>query len=570
MSSASKAFVVNTQPTKQVVVSGLTKDATVRACIFDLTDNSIDAARNRLFAAPNENEVRDLPDSFADFKITLHVDKQGVKIQDNCGGIPVDNLRDMVLRFGRPSSHELGIGAYGVGLNRAIFKLGRRTHLSTDTGSQRAELILDVEKYLADDEWGLPASEFASTGNVGTEIELRSPPDEIAEELGGKDFAAELCDEIGRRYGRFLSRGLALVINGSHAIPHEISLRENGPFPIENKFYRTADGVAIFIKVGEHAQHRFKGESGYSAEANKQLTGEYGWTIYCNDRAILIADTTPAVGWYTKFHSEFYGFVASVSFVASDPSKLPWNTTKTDVDLNNSAYKTALDDMRRFSEGWRTFTDRYKKARRDHAAIPPAPAAQGTSAPASPRSGDRSVVPPAPSASPLSSPKVGHNDLRFVLPADISEHHCQDKFLEIVREAKTLDIGTHSYAALALLRMVFEFSVVTYMNRAGKGQELVDFAITRREQQSGKLIKDRKAFNLKLDEALAFLKQNPEIWGPLVQNHVKHSIDKLASHAPTINGALHNPFQAIHRSFVFQIRDEALHALRHLIEQPLP
>ncbi|MCH8488728.1 MAG: ATP-binding protein [Oceanicaulis sp.] len=565
-----KPFIVSTKPTKQVVVSSLTKDATVRACIFDLIDNSIDAARNRIFKDLAENQSRNLPDSFEGFRISLQLNGSGLKIQDNCGGITVDDLRDMVLRFGRVSSHELGIGVFGVGLNRAIFKLGRTAHLKTDTGNQRAELVLNIEQYIADDDnWDLPAEEFESSGQIGTELEIRQPPEEISQEFADSNFAEKIRAEIGRRYGRFISKNLSINVNGVPVTAREVSMRENGPFPIENKFYRTPGGVDVYIKVGEHSEHRFSGENGYDREKNKQLTEEYGWTVYCNDRAIIVADTTRTTGWDTKFHSEFYGFVASVSFVAADPSKLPWLTTKTDVDLNNAAYKAALDDMRKFAERWRTFTDRYKKNRKAQSlAIPPAP--QKRSEERAPhQTTEERTKSPTPSTKPATG-KVGHNSLRYVLPEDISEHHCNDKFLEIVREAKSLDIGVHPYAGLALIRMLFEFSVTIYMIRVGKDAELKDFAMTKRSEKSGKAITSPNSFSPRLEEVLAYLQEHPETWGPLKANHVKTSINKLAKQSPLINGALHNPFQAVHRSLVFQIRDESLHALRHLIEQPFP
>ena len=78
-----------------------------------------------------------MPD-FAGFTISLTLNGTGFKIEDNCGGIPVDALRDMVLRFGKASDHAMGIGVFGVGLNRALFKLGKVSHLKTDTGSERA------------------------------------------------------------------------------------------------------------------------------------------------------------------------------------------------------------------------------------------------------------------------------------------------------------------------------------------------------------------------------------------------------------------------------------------------
>ncbi|MGH6955102.1 MAG: ATP-binding protein, partial [Caulobacteraceae bacterium] len=169
MARSSKPFTVDTHPTKRVVVDSLTRDATVKACIFDLIDNSIDAARDRLFEGLVADAPREMPDSFAGFHAHLTLNGTGFKIEDNCGGIPIEALRSMVMRFGRPSAHSMGIGVFGVGLNRALFKLGRISHLRTDTGLQRAELILRADEYIAnDDDWGLPAEELSSTGVVGT------------------------------------------------------------------------------------------------------------------------------------------------------------------------------------------------------------------------------------------------------------------------------------------------------------------------------------------------------------------------------------------------------------------
>jgi len=577
MSESGLEFVVDTQPTKEVVVSSLTKDASVEACIFDLIDNSIDAARERLLKGQLQESVS-MPDDFSDFEIKLEISESGVNICDNCGGIPVEALRDMVLRFGKPSSQELGIGVYGVGLNRAIFKLGRVSVLHTDTGKARAELTLNVEHYLDDDKnWGLPAMQVPSRGIVGTELLISQPPTTIKELISDDEFISSLRADISRRYSKFLERGLTLILNTEHVIGNVVNMRENGPFPIEKKFYKTKNGVSILLQVGDHEDHRFKGEDNYSQELNKSLTPDYGWTIYCNDRAIVVSDTTRLTGWDARFHSEFYGFVATVDFLSKDPSLLPWNTTKTDLDLNNPAYKLALEDMRRFAERWRSFTARYKRERKDSKplAIPPQAPTQtkptshsGIAKPANIKGPSEA---PAPSLTPKpTKPKQGHNELRFVLPEDINEFHCQDKFLEIVREAKNLDVGTNPYASLAVIRMLFEFSLTHFMNREKRGKELIDFVIKKREEKTGKKIDNPNSVSPRLEETLNFLDENPDVWGPLAANHIKKSVTKLKGYVPDINGALHNPFQAIHRSKVFQIRDEALSGLRHLIEYPLP
>ena len=134
-------FSIDTSPSKAMVVDSLIRDISTEAAIFDLIDNSIDAARNMIFARGGADQIDVLPNSYEGFEIALSFSGDGCSIEDNCGGIGVENLKTMVLRLGQRSSHLMGIGIFGLGLNRALFKMGRTAHLKTDTGSQRAELI---------------------------------------------------------------------------------------------------------------------------------------------------------------------------------------------------------------------------------------------------------------------------------------------------------------------------------------------------------------------------------------------------------------------------------------------
>ena len=199
MARKGKLFLVSTEPSKEIVVDGLTRDVDVQTCIFDLIDNSTDAARETILAdvAPEDRVV--LPESYEGFEIDLMLNSDGLTIKDNCGGISVDDLQNMVLRFGKRSTHDMGIGVFGVGLNRALFKLGRVSHLKTDNGARRAELVLKIDEYLASDDWLLPAEEFASSGKVGTEIEIRKPSDEIGQQCADADWCETLRHDIGRR-----------------------------------------------------------------------------------------------------------------------------------------------------------------------------------------------------------------------------------------------------------------------------------------------------------------------------------------------------------------------------------
>jgi hypothetical protein len=556
MAKSGKPFSVDTRPTKEAVVNSLTRDLTVEACVLDLIDNAIDAARETaLQKAPLE--VRDeMDDSFDDFEIKLTLNGSAFEISDNCGGIPIDHLKKMVLRFGWRSKHEKGIGIFGVGLNRALFKLGRSSHLVTDTGSQRAELTLKAEEYLEGEKWTLPAEEFPSTGEVGTRIKITQLPTEIANAFADAEREKKIRSEIGHRYARFIAKGLSILVNGEPVENQEVKIRADGPYEGGYKFYKTDRGVSIHIVYGQHAEHRFTKEPGYDPERNRLLTDQYGWTILCNDRAIIISDRTFKTGWDT-FHSEYYGFVGFASFMASDPAELPWNTTKVDVDLNNPAYQSALVNMRHFAEKWRSLSAKRKKSTKSPHPVPK-PKQPTHSKPAKTK---KSVV-----ALPVS--KLDHNQSSTVLPDDVDESLCFDKHLALVHEGKLLDLSTFSYSGLAVIRMLFECTVIKSLERSNKYADLVQFAIEKRKASGMKLsAQAEKELVPGMDEMLKFLTNNPALWGAAKENHLKHSLSRMTFHSKMMNSAVHNPFQQINRSQTFQIRDELLPALRHLIEK---
>lgn len=559
MARSGKTFSVDTEPDKAAVVESLTRDVSVEACVYDLVDNSIDAARDTFLRSATAGEA--LPDSYEVAEIKLALGGDGLTIEDNCGGIPVDRLKKMVLRFGKRSEHESGIGVFGVGLNRAIFKLGRVTHLRTDTGTQRAELVLNAREYLKTDGWDLPAEEFPSTGKIGTEIEIRQPPEDISSSFSDTSWIQRLRYDMGRRYGRFIAKGLSLVVNATPVANEEVPIREGGPYEGQHKDYRTDDGVAIHIRYGQHREHRFSNEPGYSRTRNAALTSQFGWTLLCNDRAILISDRSPETGW-EKFHTEFYGFVGCVNFVSSDPLLLPWDTTKADVDENNHAYRLALEDMRKFTAAWRSLAEQRKHE--------PAPK------PIPPKPPPSTVAPPGPKAPPATTKKppvkktiakVDHQTFRTVLPDDVGEQHCEDKLLRLVHEAKALDLGDLTYSGMALIRMLFESSMINYLLRTKSIEQVKKFAAERRRKSGMKMPADEeRRLPPTFDEMLVYFDANPAICGADKATYLKHSLKRMLTHQGLLNGVLHQPLQTINTSKAFEIRDDVLPVLRHLIE----
>lgn len=583
--SIGKPFNVDTSPTKIAMVNSLTRDITVEACVFDLIDNSIDAARREVFSSADVESRFKLPESYAGFKIFLNFDGERFSIRDNCSGISVEDIKKTTLRFGERSENTLGIGIFGLGLNRALFKLGGLAIIHTDTGLQRTELVLDTEKYLRTDGWEIPANEVISTGKISTEIEVTQLKDDIAISFSDKSWVDSYRDEISRRYGRFIRKGLIIKVNGIDAFDGEVHTRgEDSPFEEQCKSY-LKNNVYVTFKVGQHRDHRFSAEPDYNKAKNSQLTQQYGWTVLCNDRAVIMSDRSLKTGWDAKFHTEFYGFVGVVNFVSESPSELPWNTTKTDVDLNNSVYHIALNDMRKFAQQWRQFAGKakgYKRndipllpSRKDDVSVPLPNESSGEESKidvtrkSSPEDNNKEGFMPAEGLSGIEKKKIisktNLNKVTGVLPFDVSEIYCADKHLSLVQEAKRIILKDFHYIGLALIRILFEVSAAKYFQRKGLGRDFKDFVKKERENKNI-IISDSGVLAASSDECIAYLKSNKSIWGDMQEVHLNQVLNKLSEHKKLLNGVVHNPFQIINVDEAFAIRDAILPILRFLIE----
>ena len=123
-------------PTKQFFVSMLTRDINLADAILDLLDNCLDGA----LRLANGNEV-DYSQHFV--KIELAADR--FSIEDNCGGIPRDVAKNYAFKMGREPDDDRDsdtetIGMYGVGMKRAIFKMGREALVRTRYGADTFEV----------------------------------------------------------------------------------------------------------------------------------------------------------------------------------------------------------------------------------------------------------------------------------------------------------------------------------------------------------------------------------------------------------------------------------------------
>ena len=125
---------VDASPTKSFFIYMLTRDIDVRPAIVELIDNSIDGAKK----IRNNTEYEGLF-----IKINMSQDK--FIIEDNCGGIDIETAQKYAFQFGRSSERESDssgyfTGIFGIGMKRALFKLGKK--FATPGNTRAAAFVL--------------------------------------------------------------------------------------------------------------------------------------------------------------------------------------------------------------------------------------------------------------------------------------------------------------------------------------------------------------------------------------------------------------------------------------------
>src|SRR5262245_6641840 len=85
---------VHADPTKDFLVTMITRDISLLDCIFDLLDNSVDGARRG-------HDKPASPQPFEEARISLSFSDRNFAIVDNCGGISLSDAINYAFHFGR-------------------------------------------------------------------------------------------------------------------------------------------------------------------------------------------------------------------------------------------------------------------------------------------------------------------------------------------------------------------------------------------------------------------------------------------------------------------------------------
>ena len=266
-----------------------------------------------------------------------------MRIRDECGGIGIDFAKKDLFSFGHPEGFKGGgqLGAYGVGLKRALFKIGNKFEMTSFTNGTgfRAHLD-DVKEWSAQDrnlnDWKVPIEPIkrtASDPRNGTEIRISALHESVKMRMKTGSFVDDLHKDAAQTYAFFLNRYLRVSVNKKSVEPRVFQLGQSEEVqPAKDEFQE--QGVKVTLMA--------------SFALPPWTTENAGWYILCNGRVVIAADKTDLTGWSTPttFHDKYRAFLGLAFFQSEDPLALPWTTTKRNVNRESIVFQSAVSRMK--------------------------------------------------------------------------------------------------------------------------------------------------------------------------------------------------------------------------------
>ncbi|WP_340246258.1 hypothetical protein [Sulfitobacter pontiacus] len=382
MSNQVSTVGAETSPSKEFFVNMLTRDIDLKDALLDLLDNCLDGIVRQSGGELPANA--DKP--YAGYHAEISVSEEHFEIIDNCGGIPFKVAKESAFAMGRRvdsvTSKQGGatIGMYGIGMKRAIFKMGKRAVVET-----LSESHFDVKignDWLTSKEWGeLPINtsddaEWKIT-NPGTRIKVTDLRPEVAQQFGSTTWFDDFRSEVARHYALIIAKGFDVYIGrpetikndlkSAKVIPEYFSLIHRKKIGVEPIIYfGELDGVSFEVYAGLTSQplNKEELEASSSDSTAKYRKNNSGWTISCNDRIVVWQDRTNLTGWGTggvpSYHNQYTPIAGMVLLHSESPKDLPLTTTKRGIDASSKVYARILDLMREATKELIAFTNSYK------------------------------------------------------------------------------------------------------------------------------------------------------------------------------------------------------------------
>lgn len=366
MASSAKGF-----PTKEFFVEILTRDIELNDAILDLLDNCIDGViRLKNGVARDDN-------FYSSFCADIKINKDFFSIKDNCGGIPRKTAEEYAFRMGRvPTTitNQPTIGIYGIGMKRAIFKIGKEAIVHTKNNHEKYSVIIPESWATNADDWEFPINDNSENNTLdenGTEVIVTTLNHNIESLWSNEDkiivFIERLKKAIQESYSLIIQKGFKITINGENVIANPVGLlvQKNTDKTGLRPFLFTSQygSVSVKLAIGFYAPMASDDEIDEMNESERK-SSEAGITVVCNDRIVIYNDKSNLTGWGTNgvpnYHTQFIRIKGIVVFESNNPSELPMTTTKRGIDHSSSIYIAVKDKICEGLKMFTNYTNRWK------------------------------------------------------------------------------------------------------------------------------------------------------------------------------------------------------------------
>ncbi|MGY6555046.1 MAG: ATP-binding protein [Wenzhouxiangella sp.] len=354
----------------------LTRDIELGDALLDLLDNCLDGVL-RSVGAERAGEH-----PYKGFHATMSMSDAGFVIEDNCGGIRLETAKKYAFAMGRPKGAEddtpATIGMYGIGMKRAIFKLGQNAIVQSRHDGEEGFFVEFTPEWMEADSWDdltVHPLERRETSGTGTRIEVLELGEEAKRFFSSPEKIDEFRKLVAQHYSLILAKGFEVRIG----TPEELA---SGKGLIKPESFRLlasatgADGIAPFVYKGEVDGVSCEIYAGLyrpllsqeeldTEEERRGSSDDSGWIVACNDRVVIWKDKTRLTGWgeagVPNFHGQFIPITGIALLYAQDPRLLPLTTTKRGIDGASNVYSQVKDMMREATKELTRFTNRWKK-----------------------------------------------------------------------------------------------------------------------------------------------------------------------------------------------------------------
>jgi hypothetical protein len=268
-------------------------------------------------------------------RIDVDYNARSIVVRDNAAGIDFDSALHEVFRFGHSADYAQSkdrLSVFGIGMKRAIFKMGNKISMVSDHRGGGFELELNVKKWAKEKSvpWTMPITKRKPNPSAtGTTITISELHEEVQRRLADSRFHSELVDKFGKVYSYFLGRIVEVYVNKKKVDGTTFEIGKNFS---HDKF--RANGVACSVTAGIAS----------AAAGDKYPADTAGWFVFCNFRTVIYGDKTPLTGWGATlplFQPKHRPFLGIASFTSADLEALPWTTTKGSINEDSLVWQEA-------------------------------------------------------------------------------------------------------------------------------------------------------------------------------------------------------------------------------------